>query len=190
MSNIQAHRKSAILSLNCTNTWFSLNSLHPILYPIFIISLHDITLLILAMTKDISVKCVTPRGQVYYHNRLTGAQSFHDPRFPRHMPISEELGPLPPGWELRMAPNGRPYFVDHNTKTTQFKDPRVEQLAPISPESRYANELISNIWVIFVYCRGFASLARFHMPLFLKHASTTIFPKKKHFFQKKTPQPV
>ncbi|KAL5254865.1 hypothetical protein ACHWQZ_G014342 [Mnemiopsis leidyi] len=94
---------------------------------------------VIGLETDLSqfiVKCVTPRGQVYYHNRLTGAQSFHDPRFPRHMPISEELGPLPPGWELRMAPNGRPYFVDHNTKTTQFKDPRVEQLAPISPENR------------------------------------------------------
>eukprot|EP00116_Pleurobrachia_bachei_P009301 sb/3469563/ len=44
------------------------------------------------------------------------------------MPISDELGPLPGGWELRMAPNGRPYFVDHNTKTTQFKDPRLENV--------------------------------------------------------------
>ena len=94
------------------------------------------------------MKCVTPRGQVYYHNRLTGAQSFHDPRFPRNMPISEDLGPLPAGWELRMAPNGRPYFVDHNTKTTQFKDPRVEQISTASSESRYV------VWHLILWAQG------------------------------------
>ena len=51
------------------------------------------------------------------------------------MPVGEELGPLPPGWELRMTYNGKPYFVDHNTRTTQYKDPRLECMArsPRSP---------------------------------------------------------
>lgn len=81
------------------------------------------------------VKCLTEQGQVYYQNTLTGGQSFHDPRFPRNMPVGEELGPLPPGWELRMTYNGKPYFVDHNTRTTQYKDPRLEYLSrsPRSP---------------------------------------------------------
>ena len=137
MSNFQAHRNSVIFSTEHNRCFFTCTP--SIIRPIFIGSRHDTASW---RRRTFSVKCVTPRGQVYYHNRLTGAQSFHDPRFPRHMPISEELGPLPPGWELRMAPNGRPYFVDHNTKTTQFKDPRVEQLAPITPENRYVQEMV------------------------------------------------
>uniref|UniRef100_A0A672K2C2 HECT-type E3 ubiquitin transferase n=1 Tax=Sinocyclocheilus grahami TaxID=75366 RepID=A0A672K2C2_SINGR len=30
----------------------------------------------------------------------------------------EELGPLPPGWEIRSTVSGRIYFVDHNNRTT------------------------------------------------------------------------
>lgn len=37
----------------------------------------------------------------------------------------EELGPLPPGWEIRNTATGRIYFVDHNNRTTQFTDPRL-----------------------------------------------------------------
>ncbi|XP_018424772.1 PREDICTED: E3 ubiquitin-protein ligase SMURF2 [Nanorana parkeri] len=37
----------------------------------------------------------------------------------------EELGPLPPGWEIRNTATGRVYFVDHNNRTTQFTDPRL-----------------------------------------------------------------
>jgi len=36
----------------------------------------------------------------------------------------DELGPLPPGWEMAKAPNGQIYFMNHITKTTQWEDPR------------------------------------------------------------------
>lgn len=40
--------------------------------------------------------------------------------------ISEDdLGPMPPGWEVRYTANGRKYYVDHNNRTTQFTDPRL-----------------------------------------------------------------
>ncbi|GAA6013097.1 hypothetical protein JCM11491_005181 [Sporobolomyces phaffii] len=37
---------------------------------------------------------------------------------------TDELGPLPEGWEARTAPNGRTYFVDHGTRKTTWSDPR------------------------------------------------------------------
>ncbi|KAF3846920.1 hypothetical protein F7725_003998 [Dissostichus mawsoni] len=40
-------------------------------------------------------------------------------------PSPTELGPLPPGWEIRNTATGRVYFVDHNNRTTQFTDPRL-----------------------------------------------------------------
>jgi len=36
----------------------------------------------------------------------------------------DELGPLPPGWEMAKAPNAQIYFMNHITKTTQWEDPR------------------------------------------------------------------
>ncbi|GAA5875464.1 hypothetical protein JCM1840_005978 [Sporobolomyces johnsonii] len=35
-----------------------------------------------------------------------------------------DLGPLPEGWEARLAPNGRTYFVDHRARKTTWVDPR------------------------------------------------------------------
>lgn len=40
----------------------------------------------------------------------------------------DELGPLPPGWEVRSTVSGRIYFVDHNNRTTQFTDPRLHHI--------------------------------------------------------------
>ena len=40
----------------------------------------------------------------------------------------EDLGPLPPGWEVRSTVSGRIYFVDHNNRTTQFTDPRLHHI--------------------------------------------------------------
>ncbi|GAA5900461.1 uncharacterized protein JCM6883_002851 [Sporobolomyces salmoneus] len=39
-------------------------------------------------------------------------------------PTTDQLGPLPDGWEMRTAPNGRVYFVDHGTRKTTWSDPR------------------------------------------------------------------
>ena len=38
---------------------------------------------------------------------------------------AEDMGPLPPGWEIRHTATNRTYFVDHNNRTTQFTDPRL-----------------------------------------------------------------
>ncbi|GAA5983399.1 hypothetical protein JCM5350_007636 [Sporobolomyces pararoseus] len=43
---------------------------------------------------------------------------------PTPAPRTDELGPLPEGWERRTAPNGRVYFVDHSTRKTTWSDPR------------------------------------------------------------------
>lgn len=79
----------------------------------------------------------TAQGQVYFHNRVTGKSTWHDPRVPKHLRhCAAAAGPLPPGWEMRHAPSGRPYFVDHNNRTTQFTDPRLalsERLPPPDP---------------------------------------------------------
>uniref|UniRef100_A0A7M4DVX8 E3 ubiquitin-protein ligase SMURF1 n=1 Tax=Crocodylus porosus TaxID=8502 RepID=A0A7M4DVX8_CROPO len=89
----------------------------------------------------------TQQGQVYFLHTQTGVSTWHDPRAPvTRLPGGlgevgarvggdpprdlsnincEELGPLPPGWEIRNTATGRVYFVDHNNRTTQFTDPRL-----------------------------------------------------------------
>jgi E3 ubiquitin-protein ligase NEDD4 len=39
----------------------------------------------------------------------------------------DDLGPLSPGWELRILPDGKKFFIDHNTRSTQWEDPRKTQ---------------------------------------------------------------
>uniref|UniRef100_A0A8C1WFC9 HECT-type E3 ubiquitin transferase n=1 Tax=Cyprinus carpio TaxID=7962 RepID=A0A8C1WFC9_CYPCA len=94
----------------------------------------------------------TVQGQVYFLHTQTGVSTWHDPRIPRESfgaPLyalstrcdgcacsfrdlnsvsCEELGPLPPGWEIRSTVSGRIYFVDHNNRTTQFTDPRLHHI--------------------------------------------------------------
>uniref|UniRef100_A0A3B5MBT6 HECT-type E3 ubiquitin transferase n=1 Tax=Xiphophorus couchianus TaxID=32473 RepID=A0A3B5MBT6_9TELE len=84
----------------------------------------------------------TQQGQVYFLHTQTGVSTWHDPRVPSFFVLKpgfapplclrdlsnvncEELGPLPPGWEIRNTATGRVYFVDHNNRTTQFTDPRL-----------------------------------------------------------------
>uniref|UniRef100_A0A669DVB5 E3 ubiquitin-protein ligase SMURF1 n=1 Tax=Oreochromis niloticus TaxID=8128 RepID=A0A669DVB5_ORENI len=99
----------------------------------------------------------TQQGQVYFLHTQTGVSTWHDPRVPSLIFLffffwfrdlsnvnCEELGPLPPGWEIRNTATGRVYFVDHNNRTTQFTDPRLsanlhptqlkEQVAPGGPQ--------------------------------------------------------
>lgn len=66
---------------------------------------------------------------MYFYHVATGVSTWHDPRVPRDLGGIDpsELGPLPPGWEMRHTASGRVYFVDHNNRTTQFTDPRLSQ---------------------------------------------------------------
>ncbi|RXM32529.1 E3 ubiquitin-protein ligase SMURF1 [Acipenser ruthenus] len=83
----------------------------------------------------------TVQGQVYFLHTQTGVSTWHDPRIPRvnnglqwyfrrdlNSVSCEDLGPLPPGWEVRSTVSGRIYFVDHNNRTTQFTDPRLHHI--------------------------------------------------------------
>ena len=47
----------------------------------------------------------------------------------------DDLGPLPPGWEMAKTANGQLYFMDHINKKTQWEDPRktMQQPPPMSP---------------------------------------------------------
>ena len=48
--------------------------------------------------------------------------------------ISDDYGPLPYGWECRIAPNGQYYYVDHTTQTTTWVHPnRLNQGRVIAP---------------------------------------------------------
>ena len=49
----------------------------------------------------------------------------------------DDMGPLPPGWEMAKAPNGQIYFMNHITKTTQWEDPRKVRFNAIVAKLRY-----------------------------------------------------
>ena len=81
----------------------------------------------------------THGGRPYYVDHNSRTTTWVDPRIQsnpratepngqkialRPQPISQ-LGPLPPGWEMRLTSAARVYFVDHATKTTTWDDPRL-----------------------------------------------------------------
>ncbi|KAJ3411380.1 hypothetical protein HDV05_002305 [Chytridiales sp. JEL 0842] len=59
------------------------------------------------------------------HNQNTGATNNVVNATPAVIQrvTADELGPLPPGWEVRRNQAGRPYYVDHNTRKTQWERP-------------------------------------------------------------------
>ena len=82
----------------------------------------------------------TPEGRVYYVDHNIRTTTWVDPRCGTsgrngslrsrtlaHLQSQTiaSLGPLPPGWEMRLTPSARVYFTDHNTETTTWDDPRV-----------------------------------------------------------------
>ncbi|KXN88286.1 putative E3 ubiquitin-protein ligase hulA [Leucoagaricus sp. SymC.cos] len=76
----------------------------------------------------------TPEGRPYFVDHHTRTTTWTDPRrttnqLPHVQPVrpqvSNNLGPLPSGWEMRLTSTGRVYFVDHNTRTTSWDDPRL-----------------------------------------------------------------
>uniref|UniRef100_A0AAX7U5R6 HECT-type E3 ubiquitin transferase n=1 Tax=Astatotilapia calliptera TaxID=8154 RepID=A0AAX7U5R6_ASTCA len=60
--------------------------------------------------------------------------------------IKYELGPLPPGWEIRNTATGRVYFVDHNNRTTQFTDPRLSAECLTVP--KYKRDLVQKLKIL------------------------------------------
>ncbi|EDL26264.1 neural precursor cell expressed, developmentally down-regulted gene 4, isoform CRA_a [Mus musculus] len=91
------------------------------------------------------------RGRSYYvdHNSKTTTWSKptmqDDPRskIPAHLrgkTDSNDLGPLPPGWEERTHTDGRVFFINHNIKKTQWEDPRLQNVAITGPAVPYSRD--------------------------------------------------
>ncbi|KAK7832699.1 hypothetical protein U0070_026895 [Myodes glareolus] len=111
------------------------------------------------------------RGRSYYvdHNSRTTTWAKptmqDDPRskIPAHLkaktPVdsSNDLGPLPPGWEERTHTDGRVFFINHSTyltrgrgtsflfslldtKKTQWEDPRTQNVATTGPAVPYSRD--------------------------------------------------
>uniref|UniRef100_A0A673BKP7 E3 ubiquitin-protein ligase SMURF1 n=1 Tax=Sphaeramia orbicularis TaxID=375764 RepID=A0A673BKP7_9TELE len=110
----------------CTTFSIQQNDKKGVLDLIFIIKELEILVLIINLCPPTEQR-TTQQGQVYFLHTQTGVSTWHDPRVPRDLSNvnCEELGPLPPGWEIRNTATGRVYFVDHNNRTTQFTDPRL-----------------------------------------------------------------
>ncbi|XP_059124208.1 E3 ubiquitin-protein ligase NEDD4 isoform X3 [Peromyscus eremicus] len=53
---------------------------------------------------------------------------------------SNDLGPLPPGWEERTHTDGRVFYINHNTKKTQWEDPRMQDVATAGPAVPYSRD--------------------------------------------------
>lgn len=91
----------------------------------------------------------TQQGQVYFYHVPTGISTWHDPRIPRDLILTEaELGPLPPGWEARTTSTGRTYFVDHHSRTTQFNDPRINPTIIANAIRQVKNIHVAPMWFL------------------------------------------
>lgn len=53
-------------------------------------------------------------------------------------PHSDQLGPLPEGWERRIDHLGRQYYVDHNTRTTTWNRPSDNQASNVNSQATAA----------------------------------------------------
>ncbi|XP_028627188.1 E3 ubiquitin-protein ligase NEDD4 isoform X2 [Grammomys surdaster] len=94
------------------------------------------------------------KGRSYYvdHNSKTTTWAKptmqDDPRskIPAHLrgktPVdsSNDLGPLPPGWEERTHTDGRVFFINHNIKKTQWEDPRMQNVGITGPAVPYSRD--------------------------------------------------
>ncbi|KDR75140.1 hypothetical protein GALMADRAFT_249061 [Galerina marginata CBS 339.88] len=80
------------------------------------------------------------KGRKYYVNHGTRVTTWLRP--PPLDVDGDGLGPLPPGWEIRIVPgNKSTYFVDHNTRTTTWEDPRTTTY-PMDPLSQFRRKLL------------------------------------------------
>jgi E3 ubiquitin-protein ligase NEDD4 len=53
---------------------------------------------------------------------------------------TDDLGPLPPGWQMSKADNERPFFIDHINKRTTWIDPRTGKPSPQPAAQRELNQ--------------------------------------------------
>ena len=53
---------------------------------------------------------------------------------------SDQLGPLPPGWERRIDHLGRQYYVDHNTRSTTWNRPSENQVSNNASQANSTGE--------------------------------------------------
>uniref|UniRef100_A0A452VG87 HECT-type E3 ubiquitin transferase n=1 Tax=Ursus maritimus TaxID=29073 RepID=A0A452VG87_URSMA len=84
-----------------------------------------------------------PNGRPFFIDHNTKTTTWEDPRLkiPAHLrgktslDSSNDLGPLPPGWEERTHTDGRIFYINHNIKRTQWEDPRLQNVAITGPVS-------------------------------------------------------
>ncbi|XP_049629545.1 E3 ubiquitin-protein ligase NEDD4 isoform X3 [Suncus etruscus] len=87
-------------------------------------------------------------GRPFFIDHNTKTTTWEDPRLkiPAQLrgrtPLdsSEDLGPLPPGWEERTHTDGRIFYINHNIKRTQWEDPRLENVAITGPAVPYSRD--------------------------------------------------
>ncbi|TXT05323.1 uncharacterized protein COLE_06643 [Cutaneotrichosporon oleaginosum] len=68
----------------------------------------------------------TPQAQAHQAAAAVSAATHQQPSA-QFDSRSDQLGPLPPGWERRIDHLGRQYYVDHNTRTTTWNRPSTDQ---------------------------------------------------------------
>ncbi|XP_073922105.1 E3 ubiquitin-protein ligase NEDD4 isoform X3 [Castor canadensis] len=89
-----------------------------------------------------------PNGRPFFIDHNTKTTTWEDPRLkiPAHLrgktslDPSNDLGPLPPGWEERTHTDGRIFYINHNIKRTQWEDPRLENAAITGPAVPYSRD--------------------------------------------------
>ncbi|XP_055135211.2 E3 ubiquitin-protein ligase NEDD4 isoform X2 [Symphalangus syndactylus] len=89
-----------------------------------------------------------PNGRPFFIDHNTKTTTWEDPRLkiPVHLrgktslDTSNDLGPLPPGWEERTHTDGRIFYINHNIKRTQWEDPRLENVAITGPAVPYSRD--------------------------------------------------
>jgi serine/threonine protein kinase len=52
---------------------------------------------------------------------------------------ADELGPFPPGWEVKRNQEGRPFYVDHNTRRTTWERPQLPGTAATTAVTQQPN---------------------------------------------------
>ncbi|XP_035889786.1 E3 ubiquitin-protein ligase NEDD4 isoform X2 [Phyllostomus discolor] len=89
-----------------------------------------------------------PNGRPFFIDHNTKTTTWEDPRLkiPAHLrgktslDPSNDLGPLPPGWEERTHTDGRIFYINHNIKRTQWEDPRLQNAAITGPAVPYSRD--------------------------------------------------
>ncbi|XP_006831685.1 PREDICTED: E3 ubiquitin-protein ligase NEDD4 isoform X4 [Chrysochloris asiatica] len=89
-----------------------------------------------------------PNGRPFFIDHNTKTTTWEDPRLkiPAHLrgkpslEPSNDLGPLPPGWEERTHTDGRIFYINHNIKRTQWEDPRLQNVAITGPAVPYSRD--------------------------------------------------